>query len=103
MSSISEKLFEDQITDHLVQHGGYRVCKIGTDPEWRDEFDAALGLDRRELFAFIEETQRPAWERLVKAHGGDDGRARDAFVRRLGQVEHDRLDRAQALDAAHGR
>ena len=42
-----------------------------------------LGLDLRELFAFIEETQRPEWERLVKAHGGDDATARQRFVQRL--------------------
>jgi type I restriction enzyme R subunit len=85
MSSVSEKLLEDEITSHLVAHRGYRVCKLGTDAEWRSEFDANLGLDTRELFAFIEETQRMQWESLVKAHGGDDALVRQRFVQRLAQ------------------
>jgi type I restriction enzyme, R subunit len=83
MSSVSEKLLEDAISDHLVSVAGYRVCKVGTDPEFRPEFDATLGLDPLELFAFIEETQRPQWERLTKAHGGDDATARQRFLQRL--------------------
>jgi type I restriction enzyme R subunit len=85
VSSVTEKLLEDEITAHLVAIGGYRACKVGTDPEWRKDFNAARGLDELELFAFIEETQRPVWERLVKAHGGDDGLARERFVQRLAQ------------------
>jgi type I restriction enzyme R subunit len=85
MSSVSEKLLEEEIAAHLVAHGGYRLCKMGTDPEWRPEFNAALGLDTREVFTFLEETQRPEWERLVKAHGGDDALARKRFVQRLAQ------------------
>jgi type I restriction enzyme R subunit len=85
MSSVSEKLLEDEITARLIADGGYRVCKLGTDPEWRPEFDAKLGLDTRELFAFIELTQRPEWEGLVKAHGGDDALARQRFLQRLVQ------------------
>ena len=57
MSSVSEKLLEDEITAHLVVEGGYRVCKVGTDPETRQDFDARLGFDTAELFAFIEATQ----------------------------------------------
>jgi type I restriction enzyme R subunit len=83
MSSVSEKLLEDEITAHLIAHGGYRTCKVGTDPEWREDFDATLGLDTRELFAFIEETQGSGWEKLVKAHGGDDALARQRFLQRL--------------------
>ncbi len=33
--------------------------------------DAEVGLDTRELFMFIKETQRPERKKLVKAHGGD--------------------------------
>ena len=72
MSSISEKLLEDEISAHLVAHGGYRACKVGTEPEWRQDFDAPSGLDTVELFAFIELTQGPEWAKLVKAHGGDE-------------------------------
>ncbi len=85
MSPVSEKLLEDEITAQLVAGGGYRVCKLGTDPEWQPEFNASLGLDTRELFTFIEETQRVEWERLVKAHGGDDQTARQRFLQRVTQ------------------
>jgi len=90
MSSISERLLEDEITSHLVTLGGYRVCKLGTDPEWRPEFNAGRGLDTRELFAFIEATQRVEWEKLTAAHGGDDAVARQRFVQRLVQQIDDR-------------
>jgi len=83
MNTISEKLLEDEITAHLLAPGSYRICKIGTAPEWRQDFDPTLGLDTRELFAFIEETQRPEWEKLVKAYGGDDTQARQRFLQRL--------------------
>jgi type I restriction enzyme R subunit len=85
MTAITEKLLEDEIAEHLVGQGGYRCCKLGTDPQLRQEFDARLGLDTRELFAFIEETQRLVWEQLVKAHGGDDQLARQRFLHRLVQ------------------
>lgn len=85
MSSISEKLLEDEITVSLAIVGGYRVCKIGTAPEWRQDFDAGLGLDTAELFGFIDATQGAAWSKLVKAHGGDDALAHQRFVKRLAQ------------------
>ncbi|HEY4894695.1 MAG TPA: DEAD/DEAH box helicase family protein [Solirubrobacteraceae bacterium] len=85
MTSVDEKLLEDEISAHLVSSGGYRVCKIGTDPECRQDFDANVGLDTVELFAFIELTQGADWSKLVKAHGGDDELARRRFVQRLAQ------------------
>lgn len=85
MNSVSEKRLEYEIATNLVARGGYRACKVGTDSEWRAEFDASVGLDTRELFAFIEETQGATWELLVKAHGGDDARARRRFLQRLAQ------------------
>jgi type I restriction enzyme R subunit len=85
VSSITEKLLEDEISSHLVAHGGYRACKVGTEPEWRQDFDAHVGLDTVELFAFIELTQGPEWDALVKAHGGDEEHARRRFVQRLAQ------------------
>ena len=85
MSSVTEKLLEDEITAHLVAHGGYGTCKLGTEPGSHREFDPTLGLDTLELFTFIEETQRPAWEKLVAAHGGEDAHARQRFVHRLAQ------------------
>ncbi len=85
MSSVSEKLLEDEISRHLVTDGGYRACQLGTDTEYRAEFDATLGLDTRELYTFIELTQRPEWKSLVKAYGGEDQLARQRFTQRLAQ------------------
>src|SRR4051794_31129960 len=85
MSSVSEKLFEDEISAHLTADGGYRVCKVGTEPQWRHDFDVRWGLDTAELFAFIELTQKPEWAKLVKAHGGDYESAQQKFVQRLSQ------------------
>jgi type I restriction enzyme R subunit len=99
MSSVSEKLLEDEISAHLVSAGGYQECKVGTDPEWRPDFDPKLGLDTVELFRFIEETQGPAWERLVKAHGGDEELAYRKFAQRLVQ----QIDERGAVDVLrHG-
>ncbi|HEY7831000.1 MAG TPA: type I restriction endonuclease [Solirubrobacteraceae bacterium] len=94
MSSVTEKLLEDEITAHLLAHSGYRTCKTGTNPKWREDFDANLGLDTKELFTFIEETQQSQWEKLVKAHGGDKSLARQRFVQRLARQidEHGTVD-----------
>jgi type I restriction enzyme, R subunit len=85
MSSVSEKLLEDEITAHLVAVGGYRACKVGTDPQVRQYFDAQMGFDTAELFAFIEVTQGAEWAKLVRAHGGEEDRARQRFAQRLAQ------------------
>jgi type I restriction enzyme, R subunit len=85
LSSVSEKLLEDEIGSRLVADGGYRVCKVGTDSEWRPEFDPVLGLDIAELFRFIGETQEGQWDKLVKAHGGDEEQAYRKFAQRLAQ------------------
>ena len=99
MSSITEKLLEDEIAASLVDRGGYRTCKLGTDQQSRGAFDATLGLDTAELFAFIEDTQSQQWEKLVKAHGGGDALAREKFVRRLAQ----QLDERGTVDVfRHG-
>ena len=99
MTAITEKLLENEITAYLVSHGGYRTCKLGTDPELRQEFDVTLGLDTRELFAFIEETQRFEWEQMVKAHGGDDQLAKQRFLHRLAR----QLDERGTVDVLrHG-
>ena len=99
MSSISEKLLEDEISAWLVAQGGYLGCKIGTGPEARQDFGATLGLDTKELFAFIELTQRREWEKLIKTHGGGEDVARQKFVHRLAQ----QLDERGAIDVIrHG-
>jgi len=85
MSSVTEKLLEDEIGAYLTTNGGYRACKVGTDPGSRKDFEAKIGLDTAELFAFIEETQSPGWGRLVRAYGADEAVARQRFVQRLAQ------------------
>src|SRR5215211_367957 len=85
MTSISERLLENEISAHLCAVGGYRTSKVGTEPEWRQDFDPKIGLDTAELFAFIELTQGPDWGKLVKAHGGDEELSRERFAKRLAQ------------------
>ena len=53
MSKANEMVFEDAITQHLVQHGGYLACKRGVGQQGPADFDAAAGVDTAELFAFI--------------------------------------------------
>jgi type I restriction enzyme R subunit len=78
-----EKLFEDAITQHLVQSAGYGACKWGTRPEWIADFDAGKGIDTAELFAFIDATQSKWWAALVKAYGANSETARNKFLQRL--------------------
>ncbi len=85
MTSVSEKLLEDEVSGYLVTDGGYRVCKVGTDSEWRPDFDPVLGLDTVELFGFVQETQGPQWEKLLKAYGGDEELTYRNFTQRLVQ------------------
>ncbi len=99
MSSIAEKLLEDEITASLVAQGGYLTCKLGTDKDLRQDFDPTLGLDTAELFAFIAATQSRQWEALAQAHGGDEALARQKFVSRLAQ----QLDERGTVDVIrHG-
>ena len=98
MSSIREKLLEDEISGHLLAEGGYLVCKVGTH-EHREDFDPKLGLDTAELLAFVDGTQTEAWGKVVKAHGGDQALARQRFVQRLAQ----QLDERGTVDVLrHG-
>lgn len=83
MTDANEALFEQVITDSLVQDGGYRTCKWGTHPEWNSDFDRKNGIDTSELFAFLGATQVNQWADLVHAHGGHAGTARQKFLQRL--------------------
>lgn len=71
----NEKRFEDAIEAWLLERGGYA-------PAPRSGFDAALGLNPGELFAFIDTTQPNAWAELVARHGSDAA-ARAGFLKRL--------------------
>src|SRR5438105_4555534 len=90
MINANEALFEEAITQRLVEHGGYRTCKWGNHPNWAADFDRATGIDTAELFAFIEATQTQAWASLVKAHGGDVDTARHKLLHRLANELDDR-------------
>jgi type I restriction enzyme R subunit len=85
MRSVSEKLLEDEISGHLVSAGGYVECKVGTESASRQDFDATVGLDTAELFAFVDLTQSGQWTNLVNGHGGDSELARRKFTQRLAQ------------------
>ncbi len=71
----NEKGFEDAIEESLLAAGGYAKSSPAS-------FDRALGLDPRELFAFIDATQSKAWSELAARHGSDAG-ARTGFLKRL--------------------
>ena len=99
MTGANETLFEDAISSHLVDHGGYDVCKRGVGHTGPADLDPALGIDTAELFAFVGATQSVSWSALVKHHGGDPGAAQRKFVQRLAQ----QLDERGTLDVLrHG-
>ena len=99
MTGVLEKHLEDAVVASLTGPGGHLAIKVGNSDQHKADFDATLGLDLKELFAFIEATQAPAWERLVKAHGGDALRARERFAKRLSQ----QLDERGTVDVLrHG-
>ena len=65
------RLFEDAITQFLVDRGGYVAGKRGIGQQGPAEFDATSGIDTAELFAFIGQTQADEWAKLIALHGGD--------------------------------
>jgi type I restriction enzyme R subunit len=73
----TERAFEDAIEMSLLTNGGY----IASDP---NNFNATLGLDLFELFAFINATQTKAWDELVlRGYGGNVEATRKGFANRL--------------------
>jgi type I restriction enzyme R subunit len=68
--------FEDAIEASLLTEGGYSQSLAS-------HFDAVLGLDTAELFAFIAATQVPAWNQLLTRYGNDADAAQRGFTRRL--------------------
>ena len=85
MSSVSEKLLEDEISGHLVADGGYRVCKIGTDPEWRAGLRRQARARHRRAVRVHRGDASHELGQARQAHGGDDELARQKFVQRLAQ------------------
>src|SRR5688572_18110451 len=70
-----EIAFEDAIEDSLLSTKNW----LSGD---KADYDRELGLDPRQLFAFVEETQPNEWTRLVKLHGGGEV-ARQRFLKRV--------------------
>ena len=62
--SVNERQFEEAIEHSLLTDGGY----LKSSPS---HFDAILGLDTAELFAFIGATQSTEWESLLGRYGND--------------------------------
>ena len=81
-----ERAFEEHITRALAERGGYRAVKLGNAS---GDFDAGLGLDLAELFAFLRDTQGEKWETLVGRHGGEE-RAERRFAERLARLLDER-------------
>ncbi|MEV4516105.1 type I restriction endonuclease [Dactylosporangium sp. NPDC049525] len=74
-----ESVFGDAIVASLRDDGGW---ELGDNAD----YDAALGLDPRQLFAFVEDTQAAEWSELTGYYGGDPGAARQGFAKRLAQA-----------------
>ena len=75
--STSELGFEEAIEKSLVCAGGY----LQSEPV---NYDATLGLDPVELYAFIDQTQPTQWAKLVaRGYGGDVAGAQKGFAKRL--------------------
>src|ERR1039458_2579827 len=68
--------FEDAIEASLLTEGGYSRSLPA-------HFDATVGLDTAELFAFIGATQARAWNQLLTRYSNDPDAAQRGFVRRL--------------------
>lgn len=65
MTSIhTESTFESAIIQALVERGGY----LETDAA---DFSRELALDKRQILAFLKETQPLRWEKLTAVHGAE--------------------------------
>src|ERR1035438_10514759 len=60
----TEKAFENAIEAVLLDSGGWKKGDPG-------DFDAALALIPKDLFAFIRDTQPDLWKTLSDQHKGD--------------------------------
>jgi type I restriction enzyme R subunit len=72
-----EIAFEAAIEESLLSPEGGWIKGSPVD------YGRALGLDTKQVFAFIAETQAARWAKLVKLLGGDEPSARDKFAKRV--------------------
>jgi type I restriction enzyme R subunit len=75
-----EIAFEAAIEDYLVNQVGEEERWLAGNPS---DYDRAAGLDPKQLFAFIEDTQAKQWAKLVKLLGGSEAIARERFLKRV--------------------
>ena len=76
-SNTNERAFEDTIERWLATYGNYSNSVT-------DDFDAVLGLDTKQLFAFLDATQFEKLDQLAqRAYGGDTERAKSGLTARL--------------------
>ena len=71
----TEHAFEDSIEAHLLSNGWLQGAAASFDP--------ALGIDTKELLAFLQASQKTLWDALLKAYGNDEAAAREGFLKRL--------------------
>ena len=64
ISIYNESTFESAIIQSLVDQGGY----METTPS---DFSQELALDKKQVIAFLKETQFKQWEKLQAIHGAD--------------------------------
>src|SRR4030042_2133621 len=65
MNSVTtENTFESAIIQSLVEQGGYMET---TAPD----FSRELALDKKQVIAFLKDTQSKQWEKLQAIHGAD--------------------------------
>jgi type I restriction enzyme R subunit len=77
-----EVAFEDAIEAALTSPAG------GWTKGSPADYDAELGLDPKQLLAFVEDSQPEAWAKLVSVLGDDTPKARDRLLRRVaGQID----------------
>jgi len=89
--STDERGFEEAVEAGLLASGYLRSSPA--------HFDAVLGLDTSELFAFVGATQPREWEFLLTRYGGDADAAQRGFAKRLAAE----IDRRGTVDVLrHG-
>jgi hypothetical protein len=69
-----ESTLEKIITEHLVDNGWLLGDK--------NNYDRGVGVDRTELFNFLETTQNTSLQKLFQLHGNED-KAKQKFIERL--------------------
>jgi type I restriction enzyme R subunit len=78
-----ENAFEDAIEASL----------LSSDAGWlagdKNDYDRELGLDQKQLFAFIEETQPHEWAKLIKLHGGEEVAGQHFLKRVTAKIDED--------------